>query len=802
MNIVILCGGKGERFSKNGYDQPKPLIKVFDICMIEYVIDNLNISNDDNVFIIYNINLDNYQFCDIVNNKYPFINFIKITDTKGATESLCIGLSNIMKNYKFNEKCLILDCDAFYTNNIMDIFRNSNNNIVYYTKNYESNPIYSYIKLNDDNLIVNIKEKNKISDNANTGAYAFNDIKILYQYCNYILDNNITFNNEPYISCVINEMIKNNIAFYGNELDEKYVFSLGTPLAVNNYIDRTFAFLFDLDGTLVITDDVYFDVWSIILSKYNVILTKDIFKNYIQGNNDKYVLQSLLMNVDITLSNLSKMKDDLFIENIQKIKIIDGVYDIINNIKLNGHKICIVTNCNKTVANAIIKRIKINNLIDFIISSDDCTKGKPDSEPYIKAMKKYNINNKKCYIFEDSKTGILSGLNAKSKLLIGITTIYNDKELLSLGTNLSIKNYQNFNIYDLIDHKLSNENVLINIIKNSSNITNIKDIIIDDKNLKGGFIADVISFKIITNDDEIYSQILKYESTNNNDLSIMANKLELYSREYYFYTNICDKININVPKFYNLTINDNYDYCGFVLENLFEKKYKINLNLNIESIDISLKIIDRMAKMHSKFWNKNLNKLFPKLKNSTSEIFCPFFMNYINDRYDLFKMKWFNILNDMQKNECEYIFNNFQKIQNNFSEGNHLTFIHGDIKSPNIFYDIEKDYEPYFIDWQHCAIGKGVQDLIFFIIESFDITNIKCVFKLLKNYYYKKIIEYGIKNYTLQEYENDIYDAVCYIPFFTSIWFGTISQDDLIDKNFPYFLITKMFYLISIIKKN
>ena len=56
-----------------------------------------------------------------------------------------------------------------------------------------------------------------------------------------------------------------------------------------------------------------------------------------------------------------------------------------------------------------------------------------------------------------------------------------------------------------------------------------------------------------------------------------------------------------------------------IIVDLFEKKYKINLNLNIESIDISLKIIDRMAKMHSKFWNKNLNKLFPKLKNSTLE---------------------------------------------------------------------------------------------------------------------------------------------------------------------------------------
>ena len=33
-------------------------------------------------------------------------------------------------------------------------------------------------------------------------------------------------------------------------------------------------------------------------------------------------------------------------------------------------------------------------------------------------------------------------------------------------------------------------------------------------------------------------------------LSIMAKKLELYEREYYFYTNISDYINVSVPKFY------------------------------------------------------------------------------------------------------------------------------------------------------------------------------------------------------------------------------------------------------------
>ena len=71
------------------------------------------------------------------------------------------------------------------------------------------------------------------------------------------------------------------------------------------------------------------------------------------------------------------------------------------------------------------------------------------------------------------------------------------------------------------------------------------------------------------------------------------------------------------------------------------------------------------------------------------------------------------------------------------------------------------------------------------------------IFNTTKHYYYKKLTENGVMNYTFEEYSIDIYNAICYIPFFTSIWFGTVTQDELIDKNFPYFLISKMFYLIE-----
>ena len=56
--------------------------------------------------------------------------------------------------------------------------------------------------------------------------------------------------------------------------------------------------------------------------KYNIILNEDLFKNYIQGNNDTYVKNKLLPNIDITTSKLSKLKDDSFYKNIDDIKIL------------------------------------------------------------------------------------------------------------------------------------------------------------------------------------------------------------------------------------------------------------------------------------------------------------------------------------------------------------------------------------------------------------------------------------------------------------------------------------------------
>ena len=89
--------------------------------------------------------------------------------------------------------------------------------------------------------------------------------------------------------------------------------------------------IFDLDGTLVITDQLYFEIWHQILHNYNIELTDEMFTNIIQGNNDHYVVSTLLSNANVTVNEISRIKDQLFIENNKKkILVYLGSVDIKN----------------------------------------------------------------------------------------------------------------------------------------------------------------------------------------------------------------------------------------------------------------------------------------------------------------------------------------------------------------------------------------------------------------------------------------------------------------------------------------
>ena len=816
MNIIIPLCGKGERFKKEGYKDSKPLIKVFEKSIIFYILDNLKLIDEDRIYIFYHLSLNKEHFKEIIVSKYYNYNihFIPINQyTKGAAETLKIGIEECFNKKIIEDRLTVcLDCDNFYTVDILNKIRNSKfyDGGTINTINLDTNLLYSYVKIDENNLINDIAEKNKISNFINTGCYFFRDLKNLYKYSKIVSANtNLYMNNECYISCIIKQMLNDNFKFTSILIDPENYFNLGTPEQVKNYIKKTHAFFFDLDGTLVITDEIYYEVWKEILKNFNIEIDENFYHKYIFGNTDLQVLNTVLFNIDITLENLSKQKDTLFLNKINKIKLADGIIQFFENIKGVGHKIGIVTNCNRNVAETILNYFEIQKYIDILIIGNECYRSKPFPDPYIQACKHFNISNEKVIIFEDSKSGLLSAKTMFPKRLIAINEIYGYNTYNQLGVYKVLNNFLNINIEELlIDNntvdleynKLKN-NIIFSFSKNNLfKDEKIIDINIDKSKLKGGYISDVISLDIITNLN-MYHTVLKLENRNESFLSKMAQNLGLYEREYYFYEKISKFTPISIPKFYGIIYDENECEIGILLENLFKKELTVNINLNIEPIENTLKIVEECALLHTKFWNKDLQTIFPNLKKHNDPLFKPVWKNFMIEKYNVFKDKWKFILKDYHVDIIEKVLNNFEDIQDYLSEKN-LTLCHGDVKSLNMFFNKERRiYEPCFIDWQYINYGKGVQDIVFFLIESFNLEKIKEYHTLIKEYYYIKCKEFGIINYTEEEYKKDFIYSIVYFPLFVSIWFGTLSQDDLIDKNFPYFFIQKFLFVLDLYKK-
>ena len=125
MNIVIPIGGIGQRFKDEGYLMPKPLINVLGKPMIYKVINSLNLDKDDNIYIVYNNQLKECNFEDLLKFYFPNKNiyFISLDFlTRGAAETVLTGLNELPVK-ELNKEFLLIDCDTFYEEDIINIYK-------------------------------------------------------------------------------------------------------------------------------------------------------------------------------------------------------------------------------------------------------------------------------------------------------------------------------------------------------------------------------------------------------------------------------------------------------------------------------------------------------------------------------------------------------------------------------------------------------------------------------------------------------------------------------------------------------
>ena len=536
--------------------------------------------------------------------------------------------------------------------------------------------------------------------------------------------------------------------------------------------------LFDLDGTLVNTDFIYISVWDELLKPYNIHCNKNFFDYFIKGKSDndfiKFIIPSM---TDNEIIQISKKKDKLFkmyIDKNQEI-LFDGVMEFFMKNK-ESNKIAIVTSCNKEAAQYILDYYGLMDYVDLVIASEDCINHKPNPEPYLKAIDYFNTNKENVFIFEDSYSGYCS---AKRTHVENICLIENENSCIEIikSTQFKFNDYRKLDLNNVKEFykkkQYTNMSNHIEQIKGTLDTIPIKRISKNNSNLKTGYICDINSYNVeyINGDNE--NIVLKI-SNFDNELSSTAIKLNMYENETYFYNKISHLIP-NTPKYFGSFKHNKKD--AILLEDLNKYSGSFNINLNT-NIYLLLNVVKYIHDIHKTFRFETNDDIIPSMKDLKKINEISYFKELINTRYEIFENNVKYILNDNEKNIIKKIYKNIDKIYDEASCFP-LSFCHGDLKSPNIFY--KNDTEPIFLDWQYIHLNKGVSDIVFMLVESieFDIMTVE----LVVNFYYKLQNEGHPISY--DTYMNDFKNALCIFPFFVCVWFNSESGDKLLDPVFP-----------------
>ena len=198
------------------------------------------------------------------------------------------------------------------------------------------------------------------------------------------------------------------------------------------------AVIFDLDGTLIDSIDIYFRIVENALEQLNlppVSRRKILAAAESEDFKWELVLPEEVMRteenmIDKAWSVINEIAPQMFADRLD---IFQGADGILKMISAGGLKMGLVTSTQKRYLETKMQPLKnagVDNLIEVIVTSDDVDKRKPAPDPLVMCAQKLEIKPGSCVYVGDTTTDLQAG-KAAGMLTIGVLTGFDDYDSLN-----------------------------------------------------------------------------------------------------------------------------------------------------------------------------------------------------------------------------------------------------------------------------------------------------------------------------------------------------------------------------------
>ncbi len=231
LTIVMPMAGRGKRFQDEGYALPKPLIPVHGKPMVEVVLDNLRPSQPHQfVFVLLEEHVREHRIDAFVKELEPSC---KIVVVDGVTEGAACTVLLAREWIDTDAPLMVANCDQWIDIDINDYLaamdREEADGLI--MTMWADHPKWSYVRFGEDGRIVEVVEKQVVSNEATVGIYNYRRGQDFVEAADRMIGKNLRVNNEFYVAPAYNEMIADGKKIIIHNVGREYagMYGLGIP---------------------------------------------------------------------------------------------------------------------------------------------------------------------------------------------------------------------------------------------------------------------------------------------------------------------------------------------------------------------------------------------------------------------------------------------------------------------------------------------------------------------------------------------------------------------------------------------
>jgi HAD superfamily hydrolase (TIGR01509 family) len=214
--------------------------------------------------------------------------------------------------------------------------------------------------------------------------------------------------------------------------------------------------LFDLDGTLVRTDDLHFEAFNHILAPFERVLTRPEFDEHVSGRANPQIMEYLLPQVkdpDLRRRLIEDKEVDYRARASSSIQAVRGLAALLEWARARGLSMAVVTNAPRPNAEMVLDALGVGQMFDAVVISDELANGKPHPLPYLTALQRLNVPADHAVAFEDSRSGVRSA-RAAGVAVLGIAGTLSREELVAAGAEEGFEHFDDPQVRPMIERLL------------------------------------------------------------------------------------------------------------------------------------------------------------------------------------------------------------------------------------------------------------------------------------------------------------------------------------------------------------